>query len=260
MTAVDPVATPTVRQVADGVCVRVAIDNMGWVDMGDSVLLVDALEQPELEDEVVSGIRAAFGDKPVRWLLNTHTHYDHTALNDAFRTRFGTEIVNQRDAPLPSEGRWFAGSGRRALMLPVPGCHTNEDCIVWLPDARVLFTGDIFGWGLIPWEGRLTVEKKELITGTYARLIEYDPECVTPGHGPLCSRSELARWLGYFGDLVERVSAGCRDGRSDDEIRGQLPPPEDMGRWWRFCQWKHDDTVAKVLRAVRSGDLPAAAG
>ena len=248
--------TPKIVTIAEGFYVRQAVDNMAWIDLGEYAVVVDALEQPHLEGEVFGDIASTLGDKPIRCVLNTHTHYDHTALNEAFRRRFGAEIVNQRSRQIGPDGEWFEGSRRRVLMLPVPGCHTSEDCCVWAPEEKVLFTGDIFGWGLIP-TGGLTDKTAKLLVDTYGRLIEFDAAVVVPGHGPLASTDQLKRWVEYFRWLQREVAKARAGGESDREIRRQLTPPDDMKTWWRFCDWKHEDSLAKVLAATRSGRLKA---
>lgn len=257
MTPEAPPEEPKIITLAEGFHVRQEVDNIAWIDLGGYAIVVDALEQKRLRDEVFEAIRATLGETPVRYVLNTHTHHDHVALNDAFRKRHGAEIVNERTADIPSEGRWFQGERRRALMLPMGGCHTSEDCIVWAPDDRVLFTGDLFGWGLVPLAGGLSDERAALLLGRYRRMIELDPRVVVPGHGPLCSRAELERWVEYFHWLGREAADAARRGKSDAEIDRQLAPPEDMTGWWRFTQWKHADSVSKVLRAVRRGWRPA---
>ena len=255
MSFTDPAETPKIIDVAEGFHVRQAIDNIAWIDLGDYAIVVDALEQPELEDEIFEAIDLTLGNKPIRYLLNTHTHYDHIALNDAFHTRHNTEVVNQRTSSIPAEGRWFEGPQRRVLMLPLPGCHTNEDCIVWAPEDCALFTGDIFGWGLIPLTRNLNAETAELLLNTYARLIGFDAVTVIPGHGPLCTTAELKHWVEYFHWLKETVANSCTKGMSDDEIRSAITPSEDMAGWWRFLQWKHADSIDKMLKAIRKGWL-----
>ena len=257
--ATDPTDVAKIVTVGEGFCVRQAVDNIAWVDLGDYALVVDALEQPELEEEVFAAIDSTLGDRPVRYLLNTHTHYDHVALNRAFQRRFSTEIINARTCSMGPEGRWFEGSRRRVLMLPMPGCHTGEDCVVWVADDRALFVGDIFGWGLIPLSTELRAETAGLLLDTYRRLIGYDAAVVIPGHGPVCTTAELVRWVEYFRWLQESVSRACSEGKTDAEITRQLLPPEDMKTWWRFEQWKHEDSLAKVLQAVRRGRLSTGA-
>ena len=211
------------------------------------------LRGPSPKKETLADIRSTLGDRPIRYVLNTHTHYDHVALNPAFQRRCGAEIINQRATPLPAEGRWFDGPRRRVHMLPMPGCHTPEDCIVWVPEDRALFVGDIFGWGLINLSTTLGPETAELLVDTHRRLIDYGAEYVIPGHGPLCTTAELQRWVEYFAWLHEQVCRACGEGKADAQILGDLSPPEDMQAWWRFVQWKHEDSLAKVLRAVRKG-------
>ena len=249
----DPADAASIEKVADGFYVRQAIDNTAWVDMGGVAIVVDALEQRKLAKEVFQAIADTIGDVPVKYLFNTHTHYDHVALNRAFKKRYGTEIVNTHTATIPPEGLWYEGERRRALMLPMPGCHTEEDCVVWLPADRALFVGDIFGWGLIPLTRGLNDETAQLLLDTHQRLIDFDPAVVIPGHGPLCRADELIRWVEYFCWLRDEVRRACREGMDDAQIVRDLTPPDDMKSWWRFLQWKHADSVAKVIKAVRHG-------
>ena len=253
----DPAETPTIVTVGDGFCVRQAVDNIAWIDLGEFAVVVDALEQPALEREVFGAIRSTIGHGCVRFVLNTHTHYDHTALNDAFRREFGSQIVNQHTSRVPPDGRWFEGPLRRVKMFPTPGCHTDEDCCVWVEPDRALFVGDIFGWGLIPLSGDLNDESAALLRDTYARLIDFDAAVVIPGHGPVCTTVELRRWVEYFNWLIERVGRACQAGKTDSQIVDALGPPDDMKTWWRFLQWKHQDSLSKVISAVRAGRLGA---
>jgi glyoxylase-like metal-dependent hydrolase (beta-lactamase superfamily II) len=255
MGTTDPAETPRVLAVGDGFFVRQAVDNIAWIDMGEFALVVDALEQPQLEKEVFDAIRSTLGDKPVRYVLNTHTHYDHMALNAAFQQRFGAEIINQRTSPAGPRGRWFEGSRRRVLMQPAPGCHTEEDCVVWVPQDKALFVGDIFGWGLIPLEAELGNESARLLAQTYGRVIEFAASVVIPGHGPLATTAELSRWVKYFHWLCREVRQACSQGKTDRQITQAIPPPDDMKAWWRFVLWKHEDSLSKVARAIRHGRL-----
>jgi len=253
----DPTDTPVIVTAGDGFFVRQAIDNMGWCDMGDYVLVVDALEDAPLEDEVMDAIAETTGGKPVKYVLNTHSHYDHVALNGAFVERFGAEIVNQRTTTVDPSGRLFEGADRKVWMIPMPGCHTREDCVIWAPDDRVLFVGDIFGWGLIPSGGLLDAKLRHLLRETYQHLIDFEARVVVPGHGPVCGTPELIRWAEYFDWLLETAGGLVADGKSDDEIKRTVTPPENMLDWWRFVAWKHADALSKVLMSARRGALDA---
>jgi cyclase len=246
---------PKILTIGPGFCVRQEIDNIAWIDLGEYAIVVDALERPELEAEVLAAIRASVGDKPIRFVLNTHTHYDHVALNEPFERRCGAQIVNALTTEFPAEGKWFEGATRWARMLPAPGCHTAEDCVVWVEPDRALFVGDIFGWGLIPLTVNLRADTAKVLEDTYARLIAMDPLVVIPGHGPLCTAAELRRWLEYFHWLRREIVRACAAGASDEDVLRQTAAPQDMQTWWRFLKWKHQDSVAKVLKAVRKGWL-----
>ncbi|HUT01716.1 MAG TPA: MBL fold metallo-hydrolase [Phycisphaerae bacterium] len=257
MSGIDPADEPKILTVGEGLCVRQEVDNIAWIDLGGQAVVVDALERPELENEVFAAIRQTLGETPVRTVLNTHTHYDHTALNAALERTFGAEIINQRTSRVGAEGRWFEGSRRRLQWLAMPGCHTAEDCVAWVPEDRALFVGDIFGWGLIPLSGALTGQTARLLLETHQRLIDFDPAVVIPGHGPLGTRETLERWVAYFHWLRARCAEAVAAGKSDGQVLAEVAPPEDMKGWWRFVAWKHEDSLGKVLRAVRGGQLEA---
>ena len=93
------------------------------------------------------------------------------------------------------------------------------------------------------------------LLATYGRLIEFGAATVVPGHGPLCTTAELKRWLEYFTWLCRQVAGAVAAGETDSRIGKLLGPPADMRHWWRFVDWKHQDSLDKVLRAVRAGRL-----
>jgi glyoxylase-like metal-dependent hydrolase (beta-lactamase superfamily II) len=250
----DPADVPKIITIGQGLWVRQAIDNIAWMDLGEYAIVVDTLEQPELEEEIFGAIRSTVGDNRVRYVLNTHTDYDHVALNAAFQ-RHGAKIINKQVAAIPTEGRWFEGPLRRVRMIPMPGCHTEEDCAIWVEPDRALFVGDIFGWGLIPLNTNLRADTAKLLTDTYTRLIGFGASVVIPGHGPLATTADLRRWLDYFQWLQEEVAKACAAGLSDKDILRQIDSPEDMRTWWRFLKWKHQDSLTKVLKSIREGWL-----
>ena len=251
----DPADIAKIIKLADGLYVRQAIDNLTWIDMGDYAIAIDALEEAHLAGEVFEAIESTIGDKPVKYLINTHMHYDHVALNAAFVDRYGSQIVNVETCEIPPDGKWFEGDNRRVQLLHTPGCHTQEDCCIWLPDDDVLCVGDIFGWGLIPLIRNLTDETADILTGTYQRLIDFNARVVVGGHGPMLDTPMLARWVEYFKWLGGEVTRLVASEASDEQIFAELGPPDDMAGWWRFVAWKHKDTLTKVIKAVRRGKL-----
>lgn len=226
---------------------------MGWADMGGFTLVVDTLEQPSSRDEVLAGLEETCGDQPVQVVVNTHTHPDHVALNPVFK-RMGAEIVNLRTCEIPDAGRTVSGPARSAHILPMTGTHTREDCVVWLPGDGVLFVGDLFGWGLLPPNTNLREGLMERVFQVYDQLIAFDARHVVPGHGPLCSTAELRRCRAYFVWLIEQSKARLANGGVASTGAGaSIPPPDDLAGWWRFRQWKHQDSTRKISKAVAKG-------
>ncbi|MFP4356653.1 MAG: MBL fold metallo-hydrolase, partial [Phycisphaerae bacterium] len=250
------IETPTIDKLADGLYVRQEIDNMVWADLGGTVVVVDALEHREKKGDVFAAIDDTLGGRTVDVVLNTHTHYDHVALNNAFASEHGAEIVNQDTRQIdPDEGLWFRGSDRSCQILPMPDCHTPEDCIVWFPDDSVLCIGDIFGWGLIPLVMNIRQDSARHLMATYQRLIDYGARTVVPGHGPVMGTDTLERYVEYFHWLLDEVHARVQAGAGDEQIKQELPPPADIHHWWRFTAWKHADSLEKIIKSVRKGWL-----
>ena len=259
MSSANTFEEPTREHVADGVVVRQEIDNMGWADMGGYTLVVDALEKAGCRDAVFRAIRETMPCPAVKTVLNTHTHYDHVALNPAFESEFGAEIINRDTREIPDDGLSLAGDRRSCRVIPMPRCHTATDCVVWFPTDRVLFVGDLFGWGLIPYEANLRPEGQQRVEDVYERLIAFDADTVVPGHGPLCSTAELKRFTVYFRDLRRAALECVQAGLSEGSAAQKLAPPADMRHWWRFESWKHANSVQKVMKAARQGWLGGSA-
>ncbi|MHC4717078.1 MAG: hypothetical protein ACYS5V_08925, partial [Planctomycetota bacterium] len=83
----------------------------------------------------------------------------------------------------------------------------------------------------------------------------FGAETVVPGHGPVCTTAQLRRGVEYFQWLRSQAAEGVSAGKTEKEIIAEIAPPEDMRTWWRFLQWKHADSVPKVVQAVRRGRL-----
>ncbi|MDT8391092.1 MAG: MBL fold metallo-hydrolase [Lentisphaeria bacterium] len=242
--------------VAPSLWVRQAVDNMGWVDVDGGLAVIDTLEDPHARDEVFAAIEKTTGGLPVRWVLNTHDHSDHIALNKAFKKRWNAQIISHKNGEVPTRGVRRIGAGSGAIqMVHLPGCHTPEDCVIWVPQSKTLFTGDLFGWGLVPYNGNLRPGQGDLIRDTYMALIRYNAKTVVPGHGPICSTKELTRWLAYFDQLRATVKHLFNPRMSLADVLAAIPPPDDMLHWWRFAAWKHADSVKKIVKAVRKGWL-----
>ena len=243
-----------VKEVGRGVWIRVAIDNVSWCDLGESAAVIDALEDATQASVVRDLIRQTTG-KELKYVVSTHWDVDHIACNPQWKREGATIIAHQ--SCMDSAGDWegrpdisypdnalLKGASEEIQMQWLGGTHTPWDTVLYFPHAKVLHIADLFGWGLIPC--RPTPEKIARLREVLSRVLEYDAQAVICGHGPVCTLQHIARFVSYLNDMMERVPALAREGKSQDEIAGSIPPPADMEDWWRFSAWKHAKNIEMI--------------
>ncbi len=227
----------TVHQVAPGVYFhegdpRLGTCNNGWIEMGAYVIVVDA-NYPVGATRVRPKVQATT-PKPVRFVVDTHFHPDHS-FGNAIWSDAGATIVAQAAAfdELFAHGAasWAASAKERPdvaasrLKLPDlvyrdllvfedetrsvelrwPGAaHTRGDTLVWLPKERILFTGDVCVNGSYNYVHDSTLE------GWIAALEgakKLGAVQVCPGHGPVGGPEIIADQEAYFVELRRGVRA-----------------------------------------------------
>ena len=155
-------------KLADNLYVAEAAPNIGnvvFLTGPDGILLVDTMNAP-LHEKLIAAIRAAGGTGPIRYVINTHLHGDHTAGNAAFAKDGAVVIAHENELKRMSAPK--AGGGTAApreawpaktysdrmtlrfdgeeieLIHPAPA-HTDDDTIVWFKHANVMHVGDLPG-------------------------------------------------------------------------------------------------------------------
>ncbi|MES2098311.1 MAG: MBL fold metallo-hydrolase [Pseudomonadota bacterium] len=190
------------------------ISNAGFIVTDDGVVVVDALGSPALAEELLAEIRRVTS-QPVRHVIVTHYHADHIYGLQAFKAAgatilahsAGREYLNSDTAQkrldasrielgpwvddktrLVPADRWLDQDETRLrvgsydiLIRHVGPAHTPEDVVVFVPKLGVLFSGDLFFRGRIPFVGQAD---SRLWVASLERLIDYKPRVVVPGHGP----------------------------------------------------------------------------
>ena len=224
--------------------------NMTVAAGDDGVILVDSEFAP-LHDKIKAAI-AAVSDQPVKYLVNTHYHGDHTGGDQRFWLE-GTTVVAQTNVKkrleegvtnaltgaktppmvqggLPSqtyaETLVLKVKGRTAILTHLHNAHTDGDTAVFFPDANVLATGDIVTTGVrypnidIAAGGNL----KGMIAGVDAYLKRAnDKTKVVPGHGALTDKAGLKEYRAMLVDCRDRVAKLIKDGKSEDEAVAAKP-------------------------------------
>lgn len=139
------------------------------------------------------------------------------------------------DPRLPT--RRFEGSatvvvpGRQVELFEVGPAHTPGDAIAWVPDARVVFSGDIVFNGITPimWAG----PAKNWIAAL-ERVHELRPEVVVPGHGPVCDLGPVEDLIGYWTYLIRNVPDNAGDGiteLTEELVLGAEYRTSPWGQW-----------------------------
>ncbi|WP_372785732.1 MBL fold metallo-hydrolase [Phenylobacterium sp.] len=216
----------------------------------DGVIMVDTEFAP-LHDKIKAAV-GKLSDKPIRYVVDTHLHGDHTGGNQAFSLDGATLIghanlrrsmaegttnaltgVKTPPAPngaLPSrtyaDRMTLSVHGRRAELVHMPNAHTQGDTAVWVPDADVLATGDIVSVGArYP---NIDVGDRGDIDGIVAAVDAFlkrsDAKTkIVPGHGPLMSRDDLAKYRTLVADARDAVAKLKASGMTEDQVVAAKP-------------------------------------
>ena len=266
-------------QATGGFCIA----NAGIVDGGVAgVTAIDALFTPAMTRTLLAET-ARVAPRPVRRLVNTHHHLDHTLGNAQFpaeteivahekaraemqRTGIGVLPRIERMAPqfvgtladaverLPD--RTFEGAAleldagaHRLRLLHLGSGHTRGDVVVHLPQERVLFAGDLAFFDVTPlaFEGHIG---NWIAIGERVLAME-GVDVIVPGHGPVGTKDDLRDLLGYLRLVRDGAQRGFDAGAPVEDAAAAI----DLGR---YSEWGEPErlpiNVARLYREYR-GEL-----
>lgn len=255
---------------------RASVGNAGFVIGSAGVLVVDTFASPAAAEELAGEIRR-LTPLPVRWVVNTHYHLDHVGGNRVFarggaalvahenvRAWVRTENLKWRKEITPEEKAMLAAlvlpdltttSGisiwlgdRRVDVLERPG-HTGGDLVVVVPDADVLFGGDLFWKGTIP---NLVDANTEAWVDTLDGLLLDFPRAVfVPGHGDLGRALDARTFRDYLSGLRLSVASRMQEGKSGRALVETLLPRHRE----RYGSWKWYGEFAEQNIALAEEEL-----
>ena len=222
--------------------------NIGVSYGADGTLIVDDQFAPLAGK--IQGAIAGLGASPVKFLVNTHWHFDHAGGNEPFG-KAGAIIVAQENVrarlitggtaagnvtpPAPQEALpiltydhsvSFHLNGDTIDVIHTGGGHTDGDSAVYWRKANVLHTGDMMmngqGFPFIDLSSggnvqHLLVSLDQLIAMTNSATV------IIPGHGPLASRADLIAWRGTIATAVDKVSALRAAGQTLEQAKAAKP-------------------------------------
>ncbi len=219
--------------------------NIGLFAGDDGVFLIDDQYAP-LTDKIVAAVRTVSAE-PIRFLVNTHMHPDHTGGNENFG-KMGTLIFahdNVRsqmaisdyaeEPPLVtfSEDMSFHINGETVHVFKTPDAHTNGDVYIKFESSNVIHTGDVYRTTSYPY---IDSNNGGSYLGTikaYDLLIEVsDAETkIVPGHGVVSSVEDVRAFRDMLLVIRDRVAAAIRDGKSLEESQAAGLTAEYDERW-----------------------------
>ncbi|MEO8127909.1 MAG: MBL fold metallo-hydrolase [Bryobacteraceae bacterium] len=236
-----PPAEPlTVEKMADDLHVIVGSGgNVAVLTTGDGILLVDDKFERNVP-EILAKVKA-ISDKPIRYILNTHQHGDHTGGNQKLmenaqifihkNARANMVKVSQPGLPqitFANETAVYLG-GKEVQAHHYGRGHTNGDSVIYFPAHRVLHTGDLFVNGA-PLIDYANGGSGVAWTATLDEALKLDFDRVIPGHGPIMKRADLIAWKTSFEKVRERITKLKRDGKDAKTAAAQLKM-DDLPGW-----------------------------
>lgn len=244
--------------VAPGLAMLVGLGGNLAVSTGaDGPVIVDDQFSPQVPG-IVAAVRK-LQDAPIRFVINTHHHFDHTGGNEALgragalilahdnvRARLSREQVSkfmQRTFPpsppeaLPvvtfGEDVTLHWNGETISVEHAANAHTDGDAHVWFEKANAVHTGDTFVNGFFPFvdvEGGGSVDG--LLSSADRLLARATPDTrIIPGHGPLAARADLERFRAMVADVKARVEKAIAAGATVDSFVAEKPLADLDAAW-----------------------------
>jgi cyclase len=246
------------KQVGPGVYAAIdgpehkAGSNAGFVIGDDGVLLVDAFFNEEAAKALVGEIRR-LSPKPIRYVVNTHYHADHTGGDQVLRDAGAIIIAHKnvrgwvRTNNINLFGDRITPELRaRIERLPLPDLVTNKDLTVWLgsrkvvvrtvlghtggdltisvPDAKVLFAGDMLWRKIAPNLIDGSVQEWAATDADFEHIPDAAQTRFVPGHGDVADVKDVAEFRTYLLDLKRLVAAGRKAGLKNDALVQSVAP------------------------------------
>lgn len=193
----------------------------------------------------------SISNEPIKYLINSHWHFDHTFGNEWLHEAGATIIAQERTRkhlaettrvddwnytfePLPAGAlptmvfkteHTHSFNGERVLIKAYPPAHTDGDCSIFFPNANILHVADTFWNGYYPF---IDYSTGGSIGGMIkAAQINIDKAAndtiVIPGHGPIGNKQHLIEFHDMLTTIQEKVSTLKKQGNSIDEVVAAKP-------------------------------------
>jgi glyoxylase-like metal-dependent hydrolase (beta-lactamase superfamily II) len=249
----------------------------------DGVIQVDGEFAP-LHDKIKAAVDKVSGGKPIKYLINTHFHGDHTGGNGPFH-KDGTTIVAHRNLALrlehgstnglsgnktaPVEKDWIPTQtytteglqlmvGGQSVMVNHPAsAHTDTDSYVLFQNANVIATGDTVSLGnrypTIDYSNGGSLNGIIATVETYLRMGN-DQTKYVPGHGPLASKADIQKYHDMLVQVRDAVQAEIKAGKTEEQALAAKPLAK-IGAGLGTNQMTDDNMVKMSYRSLKGAKV-----
>ena len=280
----------SLHEVGPGVWAAVAVpgssagSNAGFVIGDDAVLVVDSFQDPAAAQALLHVIREKT-QLPVRYLVNTHYHLDHVAGNGVFAAT-GAVIMAQGNVRAweRTENLKFFGAkitpaqrqmvqayvlpsvvynhgielhlGQRAVVVRVLPGHTGGDSVVVIPDAHVVFTGDLFWNHSLP--NLIDADTRAQIQSNVVLAQDYPDATFVPGHGETGSATDVHAFHDYLVALRSAITTAQGTGESGNTLQQDVHQQlqATYGKWSYFDHFMTPNIQQTVAELAGTKKLP----
>jgi cyclase len=262
--------------------------NAGFVIGDDGVAVIDTFEDAKAAEQLLAEIQK-LTKLPVKFVINTHYHLDHVTGNGVF-VQAGAVIVAQKNVRTwihtenlkffgasikPEQKAWIDGlvapdvvydsgidlylGSRKLLVRSFPG-HTGGDSVVIIPDAQVVFAGDLFWNKTLP--NLIDASTDKWIESDTKLAAQWPKAAFVSGHGGVGTADDVLEFRGYLTNLRAVLAQPVKDGFMGDALVNEVLPglKEKYGDWNYFDYFARRNILdtAKELRGDKQIPKPAA--
>ncbi len=246
----------------------------------DGVLMIDTKVETSA-DKLLAKI-GELSEKPIRFAIITHWHFDHVGGNEKVaktgatiiahenvRKHMGIEhdmkLLNAKVPPAPEIARplvtfakeiTFHLNGEDVKVFHVAPGHTDGDAVIYFQNANVIHMGDLYFQGLYPYIGIYSggsIDGMIKVIHQILPMIDENTK-VVPGHGPISNKGQLQEYVSMLTAIRKNVSRLMQQGHTMEEVIAAKPTRAFDEKWGKG--FLPPDQFAKLVYMDLSPELP----